>query len=32
MPVPRIPGYSRLTKTHKFSAAGIAAAGAAALA
>ncbi|QKV95700.1 transglycosylase SLT domain-containing protein [Streptomyces sp. NA02950] len=32
MPLPSIPGYNRLTKTHKYSAAGIAAAGAAALA
>ncbi|MFH8370690.1 transglycosylase SLT domain-containing protein [Streptomyces sp. NPDC018031] len=32
MRIPSISGYSRLTKTHKFSAAGIAAAGAAALA
>jgi hypothetical protein len=32
MPVPTFSGYRRLTKTHKFSAAGIAAAGAAALA
>ncbi|MFE2185983.1 transglycosylase SLT domain-containing protein [Streptomyces sp. NPDC059455] len=32
MPLPKIPGYSRLNKTHKYSAAGIAAAGAAAIA
>ncbi|MGW5445574.1 transglycosylase SLT domain-containing protein [Streptomyces asiaticus] len=32
MPLPNIPGYHRLTKTHKYSAAGIAAAGAAAIA
>ncbi|OPF84090.1 lytic transglycosylase [Streptomyces antioxidans] len=32
MPLPNIPGYNRLTKTHKYSAAGIAAAGAAAIA
>lgn len=32
MPLPSIPGYSRLTKTTKYSAAGVAAAGAAALA
>ncbi|AGP58858.1 transglycosylase SLT domain-containing protein [Streptomyces rapamycinicus] len=32
MPLPNIPGYSRLNKTHKYSAAGIAAAGAAAIA
>ncbi|MEU2689892.1 transglycosylase SLT domain-containing protein [Streptomyces hygroscopicus] len=32
MPLPSIPGYNRLTKTHKYSAAGIAAAGAAAIA
>ncbi|GAA0961772.1 MULTISPECIES: transglycosylase SLT domain-containing protein [Streptomyces violaceusniger group] len=32
MPLPNIPGYTRLTKTHKYSAAGIAAAGAAAIA
>ncbi|WP_413100478.1 transglycosylase SLT domain-containing protein [Streptomyces sp. Inha503] len=32
MPLPHIPGYNRLTKTHKYSAAGIAAAGAAAIA
>jgi hypothetical protein len=31
MPVPRIPGYTRLTKVHAFSAAGLAAVGAAAL-
>ncbi len=32
MPLPNIPGYARLNKTHKYSAAGIAAAGAAAIA
>ncbi|MFI0820037.1 lytic transglycosylase [Streptomyces sp. NPDC021098] len=32
MPLPSIPGYNRLTKTTKYSAAGIAAAGAAAIA
>ncbi|ASQ93834.1 transglycosylase SLT domain-containing protein [Streptomyces sp. 11-1-2] len=32
MPLPKIPGYARLNKTHKYSAAGIAAAGAAAIA
>ncbi|MFF7655982.1 lytic transglycosylase [Streptomyces sp. NPDC007983] len=32
MPLPSIPGYTRLTKTTKYSAAGIAAAGAAAIA
>ncbi|MCG0290772.1 transglycosylase SLT domain-containing protein [Streptomyces sp. PSAA01] len=32
MPLPTIPGYARLNKTHKYSAAGIAAAGAAAIA
>ncbi|MFE7119712.1 lytic transglycosylase, partial [Streptomyces sp. NPDC057654] len=31
MPVPTIPGYSRLSKVHKFSVAGIAAAGVAAV-
>ncbi|AEM86263.1 transglycosylase SLT domain-containing protein [Streptomyces violaceusniger] len=32
MPLPNIPGYARLNKTHKYSAAGIAAASAAAIA
>src|SRR5262245_25697082 len=32
MPLPSIPGYNRLTKTHKYSVAGIATAGAAAIA